>query len=296
MQQTMLRLQHEERGNHQPKPRQNHGWHLGVLSPCIGRVPSPRRHLGGIQIVCPFHALNDKSGCKKFLSLSGPQEADEENVLNRLRHWANQAQRFDRQRKHVRMSIREADTPAPAVVLQQKLEHGPSEAIRNDVQLDAEASASSAAPKAAAAGRPKARAARAKAAGSAKNKAQAKAKSAGAHVPSPADEAASDPESSSDSDRTASRSASSSSSAEQAPAVYANVCSSSWPLLWVCRTQSAVLWHQVDVLRPVLCPGRQMIAVRGHVAAASLSWRHACLLTVGRRFVGSRLGAGCLRS
>ena len=132
---------------------------------------------GGIQIVCPFHALNDKSGCKKFLSLSGPQEADEENVLNRLRHWANQAQRFDRQRKHVRMSIREADTPAPAVVLQQKLEHGPSEAIRNDVQLDAEASASSAAPKAAAAGRPKARAARAKAAGSAKNKAQAKARS-----------------------------------------------------------------------------------------------------------------------
>ena len=84
--------------------------------------------------------------------------------------------------------------------------------------------------------------------------------------------------------------------AEQAPAVYANVCSSSWPLLWVCRTQSAVLWHQVDVLRPVLCPGRQMIAVRGHVAAASLSWRHACLLTVGRRFVDSRLGAGCLRS
>ena len=35
------------------------------------KQPSKASRFGGFQVACPFHRLNDKTDCKKFLSLAG---------------------------------------------------------------------------------------------------------------------------------------------------------------------------------------------------------------------------------
>ena len=98
---------------------------------------------GGIEASCPFHALNSKSLCKKFLRLEGPTFEDEERCLNALRH-----PRFNRQRTHLRMALTESEIPPPAVVEAQKLSADPPAIIKNDVDLDREEAGGAPQPKA----------------------------------------------------------------------------------------------------------------------------------------------------
>ncbi|CAE7272921.1 unnamed protein product, partial [Symbiodinium pilosum] len=91
---------------------------------------------GGVECVCPYHALNSKTGCKKFVSLQGPLESDEERCLLTLKHWANQAQHFNRQRSHLKMPLRPADIPSAGIVLQQKPTGEAPRQVRTDVELD----------------------------------------------------------------------------------------------------------------------------------------------------------------
>ena len=78
---------------------------------------------GGIEAVCPYHALNQKTGCKKFLSFAGNDEESKACCIQALRHWCNQALQFDRQRAHIRMPLRPQDIP-PASVVDAQLFHG----------------------------------------------------------------------------------------------------------------------------------------------------------------------------
>ena len=94
---------------------------------------------GGIEAVCRFHALNDKTGCKKFVRIQGSADSDEEQCLNILRHWCNQATRFDRQRKHMRMPLRPQDIPATELIELQKLDSDPPTHVLTDKDLDADA-------------------------------------------------------------------------------------------------------------------------------------------------------------
>ena len=89
---------------------------------------------GGIEASCVYHALNPKTGCKKFLRLEGPSSEAEEKCLNALHHWCNMAPRFNRQRTHLKMPLRDSDVPPPGVVEAQE----PPAVIKNDVELDKE--------------------------------------------------------------------------------------------------------------------------------------------------------------
>ena len=63
------------------------------------------------QCSCPFHKLNDNSGCKRTLKLESGHglsfEAENERDLDLLRHWSNQALKYSRQRGHMGMLISE---------------------------------------------------------------------------------------------------------------------------------------------------------------------------------------------
>lgn len=69
------------------------------------------RH-GAIEAQCPFHALNDRSGCKKRCVIPGPTEEDFERTLLRLRWWCVQATDHQRQFEHVYLA--DMDSPPSA--------------------------------------------------------------------------------------------------------------------------------------------------------------------------------------
>ena len=86
---------------------------------------------GAFECRCPFHKLSQKTDCKKTFSYT---DESEEIVLASLRHWANTARNFNRQRHHMSSmrtcfdvpfqsydvllaaQIPEADKPAPGTV------------------------------------------------------------------------------------------------------------------------------------------------------------------------------------
>ena len=151
---------------------------------------------GGVECVCPYHALNSKTGCKKFVSLQGPLESDEERCLLTLKHWANQAQHFNRQRSHLKMPLRPADIPSAGIVLQQKPTGEAPRQVRTDVELDVAERSASAGPKAKGKSQPKSKAKAAPKTKAMVKSASKKAVASAAAPPSPRDEAASDPTSS----------------------------------------------------------------------------------------------------
>ena len=63
------------------------------------------------QCSCPFHKLNDSTGCKRTLKLESGHglsfEAENERALDLLRHWSNQALKYNRQRGCMGMPISE---------------------------------------------------------------------------------------------------------------------------------------------------------------------------------------------
>lgn len=121
----------EPLGSSAPEGRQRHRLEKWA-SFAFSRKTNPR----GIEVTCRFHRLNDKTLCKKFLRCD---PGNEHQAVTKLRHWCNQALRFDRQRAHIRMPLRDQDIPDESVVFGQKLEASPPSKAPTDVELDADA-------------------------------------------------------------------------------------------------------------------------------------------------------------
>jgi hypothetical protein len=97
------------------------------------------RHMGAIQVECLFHRLRQSTGCKKTVSLRNRSDDEIRIVMNALRHWCNQATKFNRQRSHMfPFKLDLALTPADGVVTAQKITVGPEHLAKTDDELDAE--------------------------------------------------------------------------------------------------------------------------------------------------------------
>ena len=77
------------------------------------------------QCSCPFHRKNPNSGCKKTMVVTSGSvlsfEAASDEVLDCLRHWANQALTFTRQRTHLAFHVYEGNAPPKDVILAQMI-------------------------------------------------------------------------------------------------------------------------------------------------------------------------------
>ena len=65
------------------------------------------------QVKCPFHRKSDKTDCKKTLNVTPLTRERYDAVILCLKHWANQARQFSRQRFHVGFSV-SADACPPS--------------------------------------------------------------------------------------------------------------------------------------------------------------------------------------
>lgn len=198
------RVRHDSR----PEP-----WESFVFHRKLAKSAPP---YGGLEAVCKFHALNDRTGCKKFLRFAGPTVEDEQRTLWILRHWCNCAKQCTRQRHHMRMPLGPEAIPNNEIIAQQRLTDDPPQRAPTDEELDSKDAAGSAP-----AAKAKAAIGKAKAKTAPKKKAKAKAKGKPRMDPElepvpagPAleDECASDPPSSSAENESAAGASSSSSS------------------------------------------------------------------------------------
>ena len=89
------------------------------------------------QCACPFHRLSRGTGCKKTYRLDRDVPFDDasKQVLFRLRHWANQARNYSRQRFHRRLDVLPNDCPPQLVIEAQRLDEVPD---RSTVKMDGE--------------------------------------------------------------------------------------------------------------------------------------------------------------
>ena len=152
---------------------------------------------GGFEGTCCFHRKNDVTGCKKYVAIKGPDEADKDKAFRQVLFWCSQAKEVSRQSEHLKVPL--DPVPLMPVLLAREITQLPEGDVKSDAQLDAEAAAA-----AMGRGKGKGRAARGPAS---KRAAKAAPKAAPRSL---GDEAASDPSSSSSSDSDASSSDSSS--------------------------------------------------------------------------------------
>ena len=92
---------------------------------------------GGWEARCPFHKLNDKSGCKRFLRITGPSPQDQTNTLRRLLYWCSVAQEYNRQRLHLGFLPPLEECPPVALIMSRKITDKP-QSVKTDDALDAE--------------------------------------------------------------------------------------------------------------------------------------------------------------
>ena len=163
---------------------------------------------GGFEGACKFDKKNNKTGCKKFISIKGPGEDAKELAFRQILFWCTQAPQCHLQRDHLSVVLQ--PTPSMEVLLARCTHDLPSHVILTDEEQDKRAARAEAKAKA-----------KAKAKATTKSKAKPKAKastSVSDAVPSPAsavgpgpDEAGSDPDSDTASNASSSSNSSSSS-------------------------------------------------------------------------------------
>ena len=73
-------------------------WGCFAITP---KQPSAKSRFGGFQLACPFHRLNSKTDCKRFLSAEGPTRKHKMECLRKLIWWASIAKQCSRQRIHM---------------------------------------------------------------------------------------------------------------------------------------------------------------------------------------------------
>ena len=99
---------------------------------------APERDKFSWQVSCPYHRKNNRTGCKKTFACDTSNcsfEVASHRVLMRLRHWANQAQRHDRQRHHRGFNALPDTLPTEALINAQMLSTVP-DVVPTDAELD----------------------------------------------------------------------------------------------------------------------------------------------------------------
>ncbi|CAE7694010.1 unnamed protein product [Symbiodinium sp. KB8] len=105
------------------------------------KQPGPTRLHGGFEARCPFHRKNDKTECKRFLSLRDSSIEEREKTLRALRAWCNAAPLYDRQRGHLHHFVSADTAPADEVLVAGRIADPPAAKPATDVELDAIAAA-----------------------------------------------------------------------------------------------------------------------------------------------------------
>ena len=97
---------------------------------------------GGIEVTCRWHKKSLVTGCKRFVRFTDSTPEARNQCILLLKHWCNQACKFDRQRSHIRMPLSPGDCPPESIVLAQELTENPPALIKTDEELDAEVASS----------------------------------------------------------------------------------------------------------------------------------------------------------
>ena len=79
------------------------------------------------------------TGCRKTMTLqlgNSSFEAEADRVHSMLQHWANQSQKYVRQRHHVAFNVDVHSMPSEDLLRVQAIQHGPRARVRSDFELD----------------------------------------------------------------------------------------------------------------------------------------------------------------
>jgi hypothetical protein len=101
------------------------------------KQPGRDRPFGGYQAECRYHRKNQVTGCKKYISVSGPGALDRELTLNMIRLWCNDALRHNRQRDHVLFQPYPMTVPPTLLLEAQQVQMPPPDRAPSDADLDA---------------------------------------------------------------------------------------------------------------------------------------------------------------
>ena len=120
----------------------NHTW--GAFTFTMKRTPLKK---GGVayawQCACPFHKLSQETGCRKTKGFDYlgtlSFEAEAERVIENLKHWANNAKKYKRQRHHRRWDVMDHEVPSVDIITAQMItsKPDPGTVVPDDV-LDGE--------------------------------------------------------------------------------------------------------------------------------------------------------------
>ena len=98
---------------------------------------SATKPYGSAEARCPFHCLNQRTRCKKFLTLQSDSDNHRLDVLWGLRHWCNTAERFQRQRDHLgRRHLQLVNLPTRDEIAAAKITREPPLVVITDADLD----------------------------------------------------------------------------------------------------------------------------------------------------------------
>ena len=86
---------------------------------------------GGFEGSCKHHKKNDRTGCKKYISIKGPTQADRDAAFDQILFWCTLAPEHNRQRWHLRAELEPA--PARAVLLAKRIDVAPGH-VQDDEQ------------------------------------------------------------------------------------------------------------------------------------------------------------------
>ena len=115
-------------------------WGCFRLTP---KAATRTRPFGHWEAACPFHKLNDVTGCKRTLPVIAEGEAGQVDTMWKLRHWCNLARDFRRQRWHVRADV-DVHIPPREIIRAQKIPESARPArgsVVDDVTMGPEGSA-----------------------------------------------------------------------------------------------------------------------------------------------------------
>ena len=89
------------------------------------------------QAACPFHAKNDKSGCRKSCNISPLTEENYSNVINCLKAWCNEAKKCKTQADHIALTASPTSFPAPSLIESACIpaSEKPTSKVKTDVEI-----------------------------------------------------------------------------------------------------------------------------------------------------------------
>ena len=89
------------------------------------------------QASCPFHAKNQKTGCRKSCNVSPLTPENFRNVINCLKAWCNEARKCRTQAEHIALSVSPGSFPLPSVIEAACIPESekPSSKVKTDVEI-----------------------------------------------------------------------------------------------------------------------------------------------------------------